>query len=89
MIDTVKIIFIGNRLTYFNNMPDMVAQLAETAHKTVLVDQATVGGVALRNLVNNPGIIAKINANNWDYVVLQSDDITAFPDMYQIEINTL
>lgn len=25
----------------------------------------------------------------WDYIVLLSDDITAFSDMYQIEIKTL
>ncbi len=87
--DTVKILFIGNSLTYFNDMPGMVEQLAVTARKAVVVDQAVVGGVALRNLVNNPDINARINANDWDFVALQSDDITAFPDMYQIEINTL
>ncbi len=87
--DTTKILFIGNSLTYFNNMPDMVGQLAELNNHEVLIEKATIGGTPLRQMVNNSFITNKINSNNWSYVVLQSDDITAFPDMYHIEINTL
>ena len=87
--DTTKVLFIGNSLTYFNNMPDMVKQLAEMTDKKVFINKATIGGVPLRNMVNNSFIINKINSDDWDYVVLQSDDITAFPDMYNSEINTL
>lgn len=84
-----KILFVGNSLTFFNDMPDMVQQMANNAGKDVLVDEATVAGIALRHLVNNEMVIEKINSQAWNYVVLQSDDITAFPDMYDIEIDVL
>jgi hypothetical protein len=88
-IDDTKILFIGNSLTFYNDMPDMLEQMAIEAGKSVLVEQATLAGVALRSMVNNEMVIDKINSLAWDYVILQSDDITAFPDMYNIEINTL
>jgi hypothetical protein len=88
-IDETKILFIGNSLTFYNDMPAMVEQMATDAGKNVIVEQATLAGVPLRNMVNSEMVIDKINSRAWDYVILQSDDITAFPDMYDIEINTL
>ena len=85
----VKILFIGNSLTYFNNMPQIFANLAITSGQEVYVDQVTLGGMPLRQLVDDQLVIDKISEMAWDYIVLQSDDITAFPDMYSIEINTL
>jgi hypothetical protein len=85
----VKILFIGNSLTYFNNMPLMFANLAKASGKEVYVDQATLAGMPLRQLVYDQSVVSKINEKAWDYIVLQSDDITAFPDMYSTEIETL
>lgn len=85
----MKVLFIGNSLTYYNNMPQMFDSLATTSGKEVYVDQATVGGKPLWQLLHDQSVIDKINEKQWDYVVLQSDDITAFPDMYNDEIETL
>ena len=87
--DTTKVLFIGNSLTYFNNMPNMVQQIAQKAGKMILAESATISGLALRHIVNNTSIHNKIRSNDWDYIILQSDDISAFPDMYTIELNTL
>lgn len=84
-----KVLFIGNSLTYYNNMPDIFKNLALASGKNVYVKQATIGGVDLRHLVKAQSVINKVNEMKWDYVVLQSDDITAFSDMYQIEIDAL
>jgi len=84
-----NILFIGNSLTYFNDMPEMVSRLALEAGKDIDVDSKTFPGRALRQIVNSASLKIKINERKWDYVILQSDDITAFPDMYHIEENTL
>jgi hypothetical protein len=85
----IKILFIGNSLTYYNNMPQMFDSLATASGNEVYVDQATVGGKPLWQLLHDQTVIDKINEKQWDYVILQSDDITAFPDMYYMEIETL
>ena len=87
--DSLKILFIGNSLTFYNNMPGMFEALSNGAGKKVIVETATIGGLALRHLINRSIIIEKIQSDAWDYIILQSDDISAFPDMYNIEIATL
>ena len=88
-MENKKVLFIGNSLTFYNNMPEMFHKLATANGDNVTVTQATVGGQALRHLVNNEMVKSKIQSDDWDYVVLQSDDIAAFPDMYHTEIETL
>ncbi len=84
-----RILFVGNSLSGYNNMPGMVEEFAVAAGKNVLVDQAMFYGQALRQYVNDESLILKIKEQPWDFVVLQSDDITAFPDMYHIEMAVL
>jgi len=88
-LDSANILFIGNSLTFYNNMPDIFKKISEESGKNVNVESATIGGIALRNLINRPSITDKIKSNYWDFIILQSDDISAFPDMYDIEISTL
>jgi len=87
--EKLNVLFIGNSLTFFNKMPEMVQAMADVSGKDVFVDQSVFGGRALRHIVDNSELITKINENVWDVVILQSDDISAFPDMYSIEIATL
>jgi hypothetical protein len=85
----VKVLFIGNSLTYSNGMPQLFDSLVKASGKEVYVDQATKSGKRLHQLLNDPTVIDKINEKPWDYVVLQSDDITAFPDLYDYEVSTV
>lgn len=85
----VSVLFIGNSLTYYNNLPGMLENLAIQNNNSILVDRKTVPGASLLALLNNQSVIDKINEKTWDYIILQSNDITAFPDMYHYEINTL
>ena len=84
-----KVLFIGNSLTYFNDMPEMFNQLAIASNDNVFVDEETKSGATLKYLSQNKDVIDKINEQKWDYIILQSDDITAFPDMYDMEIQTI
>ncbi len=89
METALKILFIGNSLTYVNDLPGMFRELSHVAGKEFFVDEKTIGGAKLELLSENQGVLNKIREKKWDYIILQSDDITAFPDMYHIEIATL
>jgi len=85
----LKVLFIGNSLTGFNDLPGLFQELSIESGKSVYVDKCYHYGQVLRNYINDQRLIDKIDEKEWDYVILQSDDITAFDDMYNIEINTL
>jgi hypothetical protein len=87
--EQVKVLFVGNSLTYSNDLPGMFKELAVAGGKDVFVDGILLGGVTLREHSTNVATINKINERGWDYVILQSDDITAFSDMYHLEMNAL
>ncbi len=68
---TVRVLFIGNSLTFTNNLPLMFSNLAQANGKQIFTDNATGGGATLQDHFNSPSTIAKIQQGNWDYVVLQ------------------
>ena len=82
----IQILFIGNSLTYYNDLPGMFEQIALNEERDIFVDESMQGGIRLRTRINDPQTIEKINERDWDYVIQQSDDITAFSDMYDDEI---
>ncbi len=85
--DTLKILFIGNSLTRTNDMPLMMEEMAQKAGKDIFVDMRTVGGSTLLFHSSDSLSLQKIRERKWDYVVLQSNANTAFPELYQKEID--
>lgn len=82
--DTCKILFIGNSLTGYNNLPGMVSELAITANKKIVMDSFLKYGKALYEISQLPQIQEKICAQPWDYIVLQDGcHNAAYPDSYQ------
>jgi len=78
--DTTKILFIGNSFTFFNNMPQMVQSLADSAHLPVLIGMHTPGGVSVGDIaqgsmahMNNPALFSLIRSRKWDFAVLQDN----------------
>lgn len=65
------ILFVGNSYTYYNNMPQMVADIASSFGDTISFDQSTPGGASLYGHSQNQTTLDKINQQDWDYVVLQ------------------
>jgi hypothetical protein len=69
---TFRVLFIGNSLTYMNDLPGTIAALGGSAGPTI-----TVASVAKPNLALIDHVEGKSNAlevidkGNWDYVVLQ------------------
>jgi hypothetical protein len=70
--DELHILFIGNSLTYVNDLPKMVSELAKAGGQRPLVyDRETPGGCTLEKHWKDGKALAKIQARKWDYVVLQ------------------
>lgn len=68
----IKILFIGNSHTYFNDMPAMVAELfEEVLGQEAYVTMLASPGVPLRWHIDQPQTAFNILHGGYDYVVLQ------------------
>lgn len=72
--EEIKILFIGNSITYYNNMILIFEDIAEQKGYKVMVEQLVQGGVTLKYFEDNPATVPTINLEKWDYVVLQDGD---------------
>lgn len=68
---SVTVLFIGNSLTFYNDLPNMLEMLANTNGKKIYISEALVGGATLDYHATNEATINKIYAYDWDYVILQ------------------
>ena len=71
MKQKLRILFIGNSHTYYNDMPSMVKALAEEAGFSCEVVMIAHGGWFLKQHVKEPDVRFNIRYGNYDYVVLQ------------------
>lgn len=69
---TLRVLFIGNSYTYFNNLGDMVAGIAAVATGPRIEPALAVrGGQTLQWHLDNGPAMATLKTGTWDYVVLQ------------------
>jgi hypothetical protein len=77
----LKVLFIGNSYTSVNDLPAMVAAMAEAAGgRKIEVDRHLVGGCTLEKHVKDQKAIDKIRAKKWDVVVLQEQSLRPVVD---------
>lgn len=69
--DTTKVLFIGNSITYFNNMPQTFEAIANSQGDYTEVTVYAPGGTGFIHHVNDPNIYAHFKQERWDYIVLQ------------------
>ena len=69
--DTTKVLFIGNSITYFNDMPQTFEDIANSKHDTTEVTVYAPGGTGFINHVNDANVYDHFRTGDWDYVVLQ------------------
>jgi hypothetical protein len=69
----IRVLFVGNSLTYTNSMPAMVEQLAEadTGAPRIITVWYTAGGWTLEAAADDSGLARLIRDVQWDDVVLQ------------------
>jgi len=68
----LRILFIGNSLTYVNNLPAMVRQLGTSnSARPLSVSSVAFGNYSLEDHWNRGDALAAIRRGGWDVVVLQ------------------
>ena len=72
--DTLRVLFVGNSYTYFENLPQVVSILSETTGTVLLTRKVTAGGAKLSEHWRGArGLTSReeISNGNYDIVVLQ------------------
>jgi hypothetical protein len=67
--DTLRILFIGNSMTYVQDLPGLLTNLASSNGKTVITAQNTPGGYYLSDHVTDP-VSLGLMAQGFDYIVV-------------------
>jgi hypothetical protein len=68
--DTLRILFIGNSMTYVQDLPGLLTNLASSNGKTIITTQNTPGGYYLSDHVTDP-VSLSLMAQGFDYIVVQ------------------
>lgn len=84
--NAVRILFIGNSLTYANNLPAMVAVIANSHGVKVIYDAHTPGGTRLLDHASNKNVLRKLRKQSWDFVVVQEQG--QFPGFETTQLST-
>jgi hypothetical protein len=68
-----RVLFVGNSLTYYNDMPDMVSRLADAdpGAKPLFAVSFTRPGWTLQQAAHNAKLERLLGDIQWDFVVLQ------------------
>lgn len=73
----INILFLGNSLTYTNDIPNTLRQIAAAEGITIIVYVIANGGWTLNNHLNSVTSTSAIASGGWDYVVLQEQSQTS------------
>lgn len=71
----VRVLFIGNSYTHYNNLPSMVRDLAASVDIDVHVEMRAPGGWWWRDHAASQDTTDAIADGDWDYVVLQEQSM--------------
>ena len=69
--DSLRVLFIGNSYTFFNDMPRQLQALAASCGQKMSVSQQTHGGWRLSQHAASPQTLEAIRWGGWDFVVMQ------------------
>jgi len=69
---TTRVLFIGNSYTYFNDLPEIFAKLAEAGHRGKIETRMVApGGWRLKDHWEKGAARKSLDDERWDFVVLQ------------------
>jgi hypothetical protein len=71
----VRVLFIGNSYTHYNDMPSMVERLAKSAGLRIEAGMQAPGGWWWRDHANSAETTDAIAGGEWDFVVLQEQSM--------------
>ena len=67
----MRVLFIGNSLTYTNDLPGVLATMAASTRDTIYAASVTYANFALVDHLSSGSARAAIGADRWEYVILQ------------------
>ena len=72
----LRVIFFGNSLMFFNDMPSLFKNLAEKSGKEIYVDSVTRGSATISDFANSTTDVGsqayrKLQTQSWDYVIIE------------------
>lgn len=82
--ESIKVLFLGNSLMFFNDLPMMFQEMARKAGKDIVVDSVTRGSATITDFANfntelGSQAYNKLTTGNFDYVIIEpSRRITPF-----------
>ncbi len=68
---TLRVLFLGNSLTYANEIPLIVQALARSAGQELYVESITYPNFNLEDQWNQGDALRALDTKKWDYVVMQ------------------
>ena len=76
-LSPIRVLFVGNSMTYYHRMPEMTRALAAHAGDNggLMIDSRVVGGETLQQHWNEGVALEKIQQGGWDFVVLQEQGL--------------
>lgn len=83
-----RLLFIGHSRTYYNDMPEMVAKMADSADSRIRYEvtmQAFAGATAKRHWKDEK-TQALLASSNWDRIVLQPDYVWRDDESYSSDL---
>ena len=69
--DSVRILWIGNSFTYFNDVPQMVEDMGKLNGIPISTTRVLKGGEKFSGHLQNPELHKQLEKGGWDYVVMQ------------------
>lgn len=69
--DSLRVLWVGNSYTFFNDLPSMVRQIAATQKMKLSCTRFLKGGERFSGHLKNKELLGALAAGGWDYVILQ------------------
>ena len=69
--EPLKILFVGNSYTHYNNMPKIFDKMVKESGQEMDVEMSAASGHSFKMHCQRPEMFQTIKSKKWDYVVLQ------------------
>lgn len=84
-----KMLFLGNSYTGANDLADKVDAIALSLGDSIYYDTYTPGGYTIKNHAQDENTLAKIAAEDWDFILVQaqSQELSLSPSYIETEVS--
>jgi len=69
--EETRVLFIGNSLTYTNDLPKMISEIADASGLNLVYQSVTPGGSRLIQHAQSKQVLEEMADGPWDFIVLQ------------------